>query len=317
VSALRHRALFSAALVAIACALTAGMLAWPGRTAQAEGPLSFTLPSQHGRAIVPDTSDIAESAPGGAPLLVFLPATRAVPQDYTRFLDTAHAAGLSVLGLAYSNLGPSLAKSCGPDMACYGDMLANRFDGTRPTRFSEVGAGDGILGRLHDALAYLSTRDPAGDWQRYRDGDGVRWNRLVLAGHSQGGGEAAYIAHLHAVRGVLMFSAPAESLDGHTADWLSMPSATPTSRFWGLDDQRDMYAPRVVATWRALGVGTGAPALLPNGAHGLITTLPLGDGGQSHARVVSDRTPLDADGRPVLEPVWRWMLSRVNSPGAV
>jgi hypothetical protein len=294
-----------AALVAIVGALTAGMLAWPGRTAQAEGPLRFTLPLEHGRAIAPDARDLAESAPGQAPLLVFLPATRAVPEDYTRFLDTAHGAGFSVLGLAYSNLGPSLAKSCGEDMACYGDMLANRFDGTRPTRFSEVGAEDGILARLRDALGYLNVHDPAGDWQRYRNADGVRWNRVVLAGHSQGGGEAAYIAHLHAVRGVLMFSAPAEALDGHTADWLSMPSATPRSRFWGLDDRHDMYAARVAATWRALGLGS----------HGLITTLPLGNGGQSHSRIVSDRTPLDADGRPVLEPVWRSMLSKVRQDG--
>ncbi|GAA4179388.1 BPSS1187 family protein [Gryllotalpicola koreensis] len=311
-SAPRRRVLLAAALVAIACALTAGMLAWPGHTAQAEGPLSFTLPPQHGRAIVPDARDLAESAPGRAPLLVFLPATRAVPQDYTRFLDTAHSAGFSVLGLSYPNLGRSLAKSCGPDMACYGDMLANRFDGTRPTRFSEVAAGDGILARLRDALSYLTTHEPAGDWQRYRDGNGVRWKRVVLAGHSQGGGEAAYIAHLHAVRGVLMFSAPAEGLDGRIADWLSMSSATPASRFWGLDDRQDMYAARIAATWHALGIGTGAPAPLPTGAHGLITTLPLGDGGQSHSRIVSDRTPLDTHGRPMLEPVWRWMLSQVR-----
>jgi hypothetical protein len=309
-----HRALLVAALVVAVCAVLVGMLAWPGRTAEAEGRTTFLLPAQHGRSAVPDVLDIAESAPGDAPLLVFLPATGAVPEQYTRFLDTAHAAGFSVLGLAYPNTGPSLARSCEADMACYGDMLANRFDGSRPTRFSSVGVNDSILVRLQDSLAYLVEHDPAGRWQRYRAGSGVRWRDLVLAGHSQGGGEAAYIAHLHELRGALLFSAPAQSLDERTAGWISLHGATPPSRVWALDDVHDVYAARIAPTWRALGISAGAPAPLPTGSHGLLTTLDLGGPGQAHDRIVTDATPLGAGGRPVLEPVWRWMLSRVQDP---
>lgn len=309
----RHLTLLLAALVVAVCAALAGMLAWPGRTAEAEGPTTFRLPAEHGRTAVPDVLDIAEPAPGNAPLLLFLPATGAVPEQYKRFLDTAHAAGFSVLGLAYPNTGPSLARSCEADMACYGDMLANRFDGARPSRFSSVSANDAILRRLQDSLAYLAEHDPAGRWERYRNGSAVRWNRLVVAGHSQGGGEAAYIAHLHRVRGALLFSAPAQALDEHTADWLSMHCATPTTRVWALDDVHDVYAARISPTWRALGISAGVPRLLPTGAHGLLTTLPLGTSGQAHNRVVNDETPLDAGGRPVLEPVWRWMLGRAKA----
>jgi pimeloyl-ACP methyl ester carboxylesterase len=313
VSLNRHRVLLAAALVAAVCATVAGMLAWPGRTAEAEGRTTFRLAMAHGRTAVPDVLNIAQSAPGDAPLLLFLPATGSVPEQYTRFLDTAHAEGFSVLGLAYPNTGPSLAHSCESDMACYGDMLANRFDGTRPTRFSSVGEDDAILARLRDALAYLADHDPAGRWQRYRDGSSVRWKRLVVAGHSQGGGEAAYISHLHPLRGALLFSAPAESLDERTAEWISMTSATPESRVWALDDVHDVYAARIAPTWRALGITPGAPTRLPTGAHGLLTTLPLGTRGQAHNRVVNDETPLDANGHPVLEPVWRWMLGRVRA----
>ncbi|GAA4185851.1 hypothetical protein GCM10022288_08530 [Gryllotalpicola kribbensis] len=312
----RHRVWLVLALAAAVCAATLGMLAWPGHVAEAAGPIAFRLSSPADHALRPDALNLAESSPGNAPLLVFLPATGAVPRSYTRFLDTAHGAGFSVLGLDYHNIGPSLAHSCEADLACYGDMLANRYDGSHPTRFSRVAPGGAIVDRLDDSLAYLCAHDPAGRWQRYLRGSEVRWNRLVLAGHSQGGGEAEYIAHRHAVRGVLMFSAPAEAMGGAAAGWLSGPSATPASRVWALDDVHDVYAARILPSWRALGIRPAAPARLPTGAHGLRTTLPLGTPGQAHDRVISDATPLGPDRRPVLEPVWRWMLARVAATTA-
>ena len=309
----RHRALQLIALLAVVCAVTLGMLARPNGAAEAAGPISFRLAPKGSAEFAPDARDIAESAPGDAPLLVFLPATGAVPERYTRFLDTAHAAGFSVLGLDYPDNGASLARSCGPNMACYGDMLANRYDGSDPTSFSDVSSQNAILDRLDTSLAYLRTHDQAGDWQRYLRGTRPRWQRFVLAGHSQGGGMAAYIAHLHRVRGVLMFSAPAETMDGRTAGWLADHSATPASRMWALDDVHDIYAARIAPSWRELGITPGTPARLPANGHGLLTTLPLGTPGQAHGRVVSDRTPLDSSGTPVLEPVWQWMLDRVRS----
>ncbi|WP_407635319.1 BPSS1187 family protein [Gryllotalpicola ginsengisoli] len=312
----RRRMLRLLALVAAVAALTVAALAWPGRSARAEALISFRLPARGAHRFSPNAPDLAAAAPGAAPLLLFLPATGAQPAEYARFLRQAHDVGYSVLGLDYWNTGPSLARSCEGDMGCYGAMLANRFDGSDPTRFSRVTAADSIDSRLVTALGYLRRHDPAGRWQRYLRPDGdVRWRDLVLAGHSQGGGEAVFIAHRYPVRGVLLFSAPAQSLDGRTADWLSRPGATPASRIWALDDVHDMYAARIAPTWRALGIRAGAPAQLPTGAHGLLTTLRLGDGVQSHSRVVTDRTPLGADHEPVLAPTWRWMLSRPLATG--
>jgi hypothetical protein len=296
------------AAISAALAVIAFALAGPAHEARADGFVTFRLPREGAHGVTPDAADFAASAPGSAPLLVFLPATGAAPQRYRLFLETAHSAGYSVLGLDYPDTGPSLARSCQGDMRCYGEMLANRFDGQDPSRFSRVRADNAILDRLHDALDYLSVHDAAGAWDRYRTASGPRWGDVVLAGHSQGGSEAAYMAHLRRVRGVLMFSAPAESVGGRVPAWLSRHSATPPSRMWALDDTGDVYAARIVPSWRALGIAPGRPTRLPRGTHGLVTTLELGTPGQAHGRVVSDGTPLGAHGAPVLEPVWRWML---------
>jgi len=305
----------SVAIAAAICAVSAAALLWPMGSAHAETLLTFRLPSEEGRTVAPNQPDIAESAPGTAPLLVFLPGTGSVPSSYMRFLDTAHAEGYSVLGLDYPDMGHSLARSCQGDMACYDDMLANRFNGADPTQFSAVHPSDAIADRLNDALGYLDAHDADGSWQRYRVGSRVRWTDLVLAGHSQGGSEAAYIAHVHKVRGVLMFSSPGEGLAGQTPTWTTRPSATPASREWALDDTHDAFAARIAPTWRALGIPSGAPARIPVGAHGLLTTLELGTPAEAHSRIIKDSTPLGTDHRPILEPVWQWMLRQPIDAG--
>ena len=70
--------------------------------------------------------------------------------------------------------------------------------------------------RLTRLLHQLAEQDPAGQWAAYLDGDEPRWSRIVLAGQSQGGGMAAYLAKTRAVAGVMMFS----------GGWTRMPEAT-------------------------------------------------------------------------------------------
>ena len=110
------------------------------------------------------------------------------------------------------------------------------------------------------------------------------WSKIILAGHSQGAGHAAYIAMMLPVpvRRVLMFSGP-EDYDSTsakpTADvtgrspvpWLTQSSTTPLSSFWGLrstdgtqqpasgavvDLAEKLFGERAVFNWDLLG-GTG------------------------------------------------------------
>lgn len=270
----------------------------------------FRLAGAADRPLVPNAANFAARTRVHGPLLLFLPATRKKPNDYSRFLAAATRHGYHVLGLDYWNLGRSVASTCNRNAACYGAVQRNRFDGVDPVPQSRVAPQDSVLGRLVPALRYLRRRDPHGGWNAYLDDGAVRWSEVVVAGHSQGGGEAAYIAHLRSVRGVLLFGSPILT-DGRTAaTWLGTPGRTPASRTYAFDDVDDVYFSRITSSWSRLGLGAPqrvAPTSTGFHAHALIETMPIP---HAHLRVVADQTPLDATGRPVFAAVWSWMLSR-------
>jgi hypothetical protein len=275
----------------------------------------------HGIRYSPNARNVAMRSDARGPLLLFLPATGAVPRDYRQFLNTAGDLGYHVLALDYWNRGPSVARTCERDANCYSDLQANRFDGSHPTRFSAIAPEDSILDRLRRALTTLGRHDPHGGWGRFAHGDHVRWNRIVVAGHSQGGGESAFIAHHHAAQGVLMFGSPVESVDGVTAAWMAHPGATPVTRYYAFDSRRDMYADRITGSWRALHL-PGRPQLLGSTpphrlAHQLVTDRRIGDRRQSHSLFITDRGPRGHRDNPVFQKVWAAMLRAVRQPSGI
>jgi pimeloyl-ACP methyl ester carboxylesterase len=289
-------------------------------TTQTEAPATtvrshwFRMSPALHEPLVPNQRNFAARTSSTGPLLLFLPATAEKPSDYTRFLRLAADDGYHVLGLDYWNLGHSVASTCGTDADCYGAVQRNRLDGSRPFAKSHVAPRNSVLGRLKPALAHLRSADPKGGWGRYLDDGAIRWDRVVLAGHSQGGGESAYIAHIHRVRGALLFGAPIITDGAVAATWLSTPGRTPESRIYAFDNTSDRFWPRIRASWERLGLGT--PEVVDGrtsfSAHALVS-----ERAQAHAHLwmLDDSTPKDAAGVPLYRPVWQWMLDRF-APGS-
>jgi hypothetical protein len=277
--------------------------------------LSFRLPYLDRSTGDPNALDLARHAAEPGPLLLFLPATGAVPSDYRDFLETASDEGYSVLGLDYWNIGLSVTRTCGADPDCYTRLQRNRLTGKDPSEVSRVDAANSILTRLKNALRYLNRHDPAGYWERYLDGSAIRWGRIVLAGHSQGGGQSAYISHFRRVKGVLMFSAPVNTYGDVVASWINDHGKTPVSLMYGFDNTNDIYFDRIVGSWLALGMGAASPGTatdVPTGGHALLSSLYLGSPMESHGRTVNDNTIRDSDGVPALQETWSWMLRQVR-----
>ena len=276
----------------------------------------FTLPTAGGVTFAPNNPDLADRTIRKSPLLLFLAATRARPMDYRKFLSTATGAGYHVLALDYANTGLSVQATCRADSECYTAVQRNRLTGTHPGNFSSVSPADSILARLRAAITYLKARDAAGGWGRYLQGSTLRWSRMVVAGHSQGGGESAYIAHLHKVRGALMFSSPVETTNGVAASWMYHPGKTASSRLYAFEDDSDMFFSKIRGSWKMLGMDHfGAPQDVGSGrplrSHELISTRAIGDAHESHSRTITDRSPTTAQGVPVFRAVWKWMLAQL------
>jgi hypothetical protein len=107
----------------------------------------------------------------------------------------------------------------------------------------KVSAANSILNRFQKLLVYLVQHDPQGGWGQFVEDGKPVWNRIIVAGHSQGSGHAAYIGKMFNVDRVLMFSGPQDYMDdlGKPAPWQADDSATPPSRFFAFLSENDPF----------------------------------------------------------------------------
>jgi hypothetical protein len=174
-------------------------------------------------------------------LFIFFPGTSGSPEVYKLIVKKAASLGYHAIGLMYPNGSELYSWSASnPDNSQFGKCRQEIFDGTNQTLGVNVDANNCIKGRLYKLLQYLSTRYPGLNFQQFMNGSDVYWNKCRLAGHSQGGGHAFYIAKRVAVDKSVAFA----SIDWNTAlnrsaDWVSVAGATPVSQFYSINSTRD------------------------------------------------------------------------------
>lgn len=252
-------------------------------------------------------------------LLVFLPGTGGKPSCCTLFLTRAVSLGYSAIGLTYDNE-TAVGARCLNNLGCFGEVRTNVFDGSDPSSYSDLPASDGVSSRLAALLSYLAARYPRAGWRRFLNGGEPAWGSIVMSGHSQGGGEAAFIGTLRRLRGVVALSSPPDTdLSHHPASWLSsVPSGpTPLRRMIVFVHSGDPFYARILADWRAMQLGSLGPptsvdAAAPpyGGTHQLISSaaLPQAVLATHDSTAVDAATPRCSDGTPEYAPVWDYML---------
>lgn len=250
-------------------------------------------------------------------LLVFLPGTSATPARYQLFQREGARLGYHVIGLMFEN-SVRLATACPPTpdpAACYLNARLEILDGVHRSAVVTVSPANSIDNLLTKLLRYLvANRDAEERWAQFLDDDGApRWQRIVVAGHSQGGGEAVVIARRALVARVVTCSSPPDDIGGGTPPaWLSS-HVTPAKRYYGLAHRRELLFPAITASWALLGMGKFGPLVRAEGneppyerTHTLFTEYA-----SKHPHGVScyDRdTPLDPAGTPLLRDAWRYLL---------
>jgi hypothetical protein len=176
-------------------------------------------------------------------LFVFFPGT-GVRAETSLPIDSAFASwGYHAIGLDYENSVLTVACAHSHDSACFDRYRETIVTGASGSEKISVNPANSILSRLQKLLIFLVKRDPDGGWGEFvADGRPV-WNRIVVAGHSQGSGHAAFIGKMFQVDKVLMFSGPQDYLDDldEPAPWQSGPSATSPSRFFAFLNENDPF----------------------------------------------------------------------------
>jgi len=252
-------------------------------------------------------------------LVVFLAGSGGQPACCRMFLDEAATLGYHVVGLTYDN-GVAVGSRCLNDLSCYGQVRLDVFDGVDPTAPTGVVARDGVEHRLAALLATLARTHPGDGWGAFVNHGRPEYRSIVFAGHSQGGGEAAFIGTQRRLRGVISLSSPPDTNDLHVAaPWLSgvAGGTTPLDRYYAFVHVGDPFLPRIEADWAAMGLGgfgpltsvdeTGPPYAK---SHELISASPLPAVvlATHDSTAVDEAQPLCANGQSEYVAVWRYLL---------
>jgi hypothetical protein len=274
-------------------------------------------------------------APRKNQLFVFLPGTGGLPQYYQLISNRAADLGFHVINLNYPN-DEAVRDLCGApnaDLDCYAKVRLEIKDGTDRTDQVNVNRANSIENRLVKLLIHLQAQFPSDYWTQFLGGNSqIQWSKIVVAGHSQGGGHAGIIGRFHPVSRVIMFAAmDFNGLAGAPANWIARPETTPNAttpdRFFGFSHMRDESVNFNVLTtriWTAYGMNSygavvNVDALAPpyNNTHSLTTDFNCGNANAHGCIVVDALTPVGTNGTAIFRPVWEYLLSGTIIPFAV
>lgn len=245
-------------------------------------------------------------------LLLFLPGTGGRNVGPPRpFSLTAAELGYHVIELAYPNNLSATVCWRQTDPNCFEKFRREVIKGNDFSPLIAVGRADSIEYRMERLLTVLSARQPARGWGQFLGPRGeAAWEKIAVAGQSQGGGHAALIARDRKVARVLLFGAPKDydPKGRKPAPWYG-PSRTPAKRFFALVHTRDRQGctfPQQIEIYRAMGMADKPVsvdgAMPPYGnSRILITSYPGRQISSKAAHVVglSD---------PAFKPAWIYML---------
>ncbi len=245
-------------------------------------------------------------------LLLFFPGTGASASMYSQMLHRAAENGQHVIGLSYINQASVNYQYCPGQLnsSCSEDVRREILFGEDRSPLLAVNVANGALHRTIALLQHLHQQYPQEGWDAYLDDGNLRWQNVVVAGHSQGGGHAAYLATRFLVARAVLLSAT------EPAAWTSHASATPADRFFGLVHRLEPSYLAISRSWDNLHIDTAMMDVdqMPgpyDGVHRLLASqLECGGdpdaGGYYHNCTCVDgwMPPPNPDGTPVYQASW-------------
>ena len=302
------------------------------------GQTRWVFPSETDGAITEyDFRQLVILEPGAetrGALFLMLPGTDGAPIVYEEITEVAGELGFHAIGLTYNN-GEAINELCALtlDSDCHGKVRREVIFGEDTSDLVEVDFTHSILNRLVRLLEYLELQYPEEGWGQYLDpatGE-PDWEKVVVAGHSQGAGHAGLLAKTYLVdRVILIAGTDWWGLGQRPSDWILEAGATPPERIFGyghVDDDRP--SPDVLyPTWAEYGLERFGPVTVvedtedPNFdySHQIMTRIEpvfneVTGKADAHGAMVTDLyLAFDDSGEPVLRPIWEYLLAGGLNP---
>jgi hypothetical protein len=187
-------------------------------------------------------------------LLLFLGGTNTAPKYFIGFPKAAASLGYHVVNIEYPNGVTVRACEDESDMKCFNEYHEEIIFGKDVSPFVEVDEHNSIANRVLALLQHLHAEHPGEGWNQYYSGSSLKWSAMAVAGHSQGGDHAAYIAYKHSIDRLIVMCSPNDYSKKYNrpAAWCREAFATPASKFYGLMHKRDELVPpsEHYETWR-------------------------------------------------------------------
>ena len=151
-------------------------------------------------------------------------------KDYNALRLHTAKLGIDFINLSYLNSVAAASLKNSNDSLAFNKFRQEICFGTANSDAVLVDSLNSIYTRTVKLLKYLKSTRPSENWSQYLLGDNTMdWSKIIVGGHSQGAGHAAYLAKKYRVERVLLFSGPNDYSDhfSNSANWLRQPGKTP------------------------------------------------------------------------------------------
>jgi hypothetical protein len=245
------------------------------------------------------------------------------PGNYLLFPELAGNNGFNVINLHYPN-GTASKTACGTssDTNCFVKFRNEIIEGVDYSTHVSVDSSNCIYNRVIKLLQYLHTNNPSQNWNSFFIGNTVNWNKVIISGHSQGGGHAALIGVTKPLKRVIMFASPNDYNNNLNmpAPWTSSTKVTSDSSYYGFAHLYDniVNSSEQFQIWNNLSLPTFGDTTnidqvsFPYSNSRQLYTKLIDSGASNHSLMILDKdTPIVA-GKPLFEPVWKYLLAIEN-----
>ena len=175
-------------------------------------------------------------------LLLFIGGSFSTPENYSIICDYSATIGLDVISLSYPNNIPAATLGSSSDQFVFDNYRDEICFGNPVSDAVDVNALNSIQTRAIKLLEYLHLEYPEQNWNQYLTASNtLRWNKIIVSGHSQGSGHACYLGKKNLVDRVVMFSGPNDysTFYNEPANWISEIGDTPLDKQFSLLHTQD------------------------------------------------------------------------------